>query len=614
MAALCTMVALGCGATSALQKEFRGEDGVRGAAARSLIDEIAQHARVPAIAGVVGVTARGLVGRTLPDGEIWEHVGEVQTLPVIEGGRVAVSGGGTIQILDLRTGVPVWPEPLSARGRQLFAMAHDGEFTLLVLADLEDSRAQQLIVVGPDGKVKHTAQSEPAVGRPTALRGLALVPWNGRYLSVLDLPAGTSLGRLQVGNATTTAVADPRGILLFGNGVLRLEESVTDPPRRPLDLPAKKLPGDPRWPTDGTLLLEPQGFPVAVYAYPSIGPDRLRFAHDTFASTYHRVVLALGSGRGELRWATYFLRDILGGAASAENLTLCLEDGSLWRLAWRDGSRASSGSLATRLRACVVSPDPRPVEVSRPASLPEQVTSTLTDTGPDMAPVHQLLLDELSANPSPEVTGLLVEIARSPRASADLAEQAARRIALRRTGADSLIAALEDGMEFDVTKRPAPLAAIASALFAMNAKEGAAPLARHLVDPRTTMTDQLMLARVLRVLATAEQVPQLAEYFSLYRTAASEPELAQAVLLTAQTLWTVGGDAGRAIVLEAARDPMTHPELRPALERLISGAESPDTPPSGPGGARGAPGTTPSGVVHQTSPPLEDPNSDAPQK
>src|SRR5690606_5507168 len=110
------------------------------------------------------------------------------------------------------------------------------------------------------------------------------------------------------------------------------------------------------------------------------------------------------------------------------------------------------------------------------------------DTGPEMAPVHQLLLDELAADPSPEVTGLLVEIARSPRASADLAEQAARRIAMRHSGAELLIAALEDSMAFDVTKRPAPLAAIASALFAMNAREAAGPLARHLVDPRTTMT------------------------------------------------------------------------------------------------------------------------------
>lgn len=581
MVALCAIIAFGCGAGSALQRGFRGEGGLRGSAAESLIGEIARRERIPALAGVVGVTARGLVGRALPDGELWEYLGPVETLPIIEGPYVAVSGNGEIHLLDLRTGAPVWPAPLAARGRQLFAMAHDGEHALLVLADLEDSRAQRLVIVGRDGKPLHVADSEPAVGRPTALRGLALVPWNGRYVTAIDLQAGTPLGRLVVENATTTVLADPRGVLLYGDGALRLEDSVEDPPPPPLRLPAKNLPGNPRWPPDGTLLLEPQGFPVAAYAHPILEADGLRFAYDTFASTYHRVVLALGGQRGELRWATHFLRDILGGAASAENLTLCLEDGSLWRLAWRDGSRASSGSLTTRLRACVVSPDPRPVVSVRPVSLPDQVTATLTETGPEMAPVHQLLLDELAADPSPEVTGLLVEIARSPRASADLAEQAARRIAMRRSGTELLIAALEDSMAFDVTKRPAPLAAIASALFAMNAREAAGPLARHLVDPRTTMTDQLMLARVLRVLATAEQVPELAEYFSLYRTAASEPELARAVLLTAQTLWTIGGEAGRAIVVEAARDPMTHPALRPDLERLISSDGKAEPPSNG---------------------------------
>src|SRR5690606_18366974 len=112
----------------------------------------------------------------------------------------------------------------------------------------------RLVIVGRDGKPLHVADSEPAVGRPTALRGLALVPWNGRYVTAIDLQAGTPLGRFVVGNATTAVLADPRGVLLYGDGALRLEDSVRDPTAPPLRLPSKNLPGNPRWPPDGTLL------------------------------------------------------------------------------------------------------------------------------------------------------------------------------------------------------------------------------------------------------------------------------------------------------------------------------------------------------------------------
>lgn len=571
-----------CGGPSTLQKGFIGGSSLTGSAAEPLLDRIAELEPRPAVAGAVGVTGHGLVGRALPDGDLWEHVGPVETLPIIDGEVVAVSGGGRVRLLELRSGKLLWN--IGSEGRQLAAMAHDGRHALIVLADPHDSRQQLLLVVDSRGVALHRARSEQALGQPTTVGGLALVPWAGRYVTALDLAQGVPQGKFLVENSITTVVADPAGILLLGRGVLRLSEDVLSAPRpHPVQLPPKNLPGAPRWPTDGTVTLEPRAFPIGIYAFPVIESGGIRFAQEAFGAIYYRVVLGFGARDGGLRWATHFLRDVLGGASSREGMTLCLEDGSVWRLSWQDGSRGSSGTLGARLRACVVSPDPRPVTGTRPVPLAEQVATTLTDTGPDMAPVHQLLLDELSANPSPEVTRLLVEIARSPRASADLADQTARRIAMRRTGVEHLIAALEESADFEVTKRPAPIAAIASALFAMDAKEAAEPLAQHLIDPRTSMIDQLMLARVLRHLAGPEQVPELSAYFSLYRTAASEPELAQAVVLTAQTLWTHGGEEGRAVVLDAARDPMTHPNVRSELEKLMVHPSSEPSPTPEPG-------------------------------
>jgi hypothetical protein len=329
-----------------------------------------------------------------------------------------------------------------------------------------------------------------------------------------------------------------------------------------------------------------------VLAKPMQKRGKLAFAGGAFATTFYRVVLGLGAGKGDLRWATYFLRDVIAGDASENGATLCLEDGSVWRLSWKDGARAPSGTLDARLRACVVEADPRPVAASVAEPLIVQINKTLINTGPDMAPVHAILLDELSRNPSAEVTGMLLDIAQSPNASADLADQAAKRLTTRTLGADQLIAALVESGNSDSAKRPPPLLQIATALTAMNAQAGAGPLANHLLDPRASVRDQLAIATALQKLAEADQAKPLRDYFSLYRGAASEPDLAKAVLIAAETLFRIKDQEGKDLVIAAAVDPMTHPNVRAGLDQLLSRVDPPAAraAPSMQGSAGLAPG------------------------
>lgn len=584
-----------CGGAQGFQKGF-DTGWASGGRSEAAVLERLQKAPAPAVLpAAVGVTGRGLVGRSLPDGKRWEYTGEVDTLPVLSGGAVAISGGGVVTLIDVKSGEVIWNDVPSG-GRLLESMAYDGQRALLVLADPDDSRPDLLLSVlakskgpnatgaTPGGTATHTGEiekerrvtSEAAIGRPAALPGLALVPWNAEYLTALDLGSGEPIGVLRVPNAATAVQASARGFLLLGRGAVAVDEHLLDDkPPKPLTLPRRKLPGNPAWPGDGAQTQPARSQGVAVLARPERRGSKLELAGGAYASAFHRVVLGFDAKKGNLRWATYFLRDIMGGSATDQSATLCLEDGSIWRLSWKDGARAPSGGLEARLRACVVEADPRPVTATVAEPLVSQIATTLINTGPDMAPVHGLLLDELSKNPSGEVTGILLDIAQSPSASADLADRAAKRIGQRRKGTGPLIAALEASPDGESAKRPPPLSPIANALSAMNAKKAAGPLAAHLLDPRASVNDQLAIARALYKLADENQTKALGDYFSLYRAAASEPELAEAVLSVAETLWRVGGREGRSWVTNAARDPMTHPTVRAGLERLLARVDPP---------------------------------------
>ncbi len=578
----CAICLSGCAGVEGIAKGFDTSWASGGTAEEDVLARLARANPEAPPAVAVGVTGRGLVGRTLPDGKRWEYTGAVDTLPILSGGVVAVSGSGRVALLDVKTGEVIWNDVPSG-GRRLKAMAYDGSRTFLILADPDDSRPDKLLIV-PGSKqrpAKHAPDdikdgtTEASLGRPAALPGLALVPWDAEYVTALDLETGEPLGALPVTNDATAVQYDQEGFTLLGRGIVPFDERLlAERPPKPLALPKRRLPGNPAWPGDGTLTREPVPTSIAVLAKPVRKGKKLRFAGGAFATTYHRIVLGFGASKGDLRWATYFLRDIIAGDASDAGATLCLDDGSIWRLSWKDGARAPSGHLDARLRACVVEADPRPVTATVAEPLADQVSKTLINTGPDMAPVYGPLLDELSKSSSAEVTGMLLEIAQSPNASADLADQAAKRIARRTRGSDQLIAALEE-QEDDSAKRPPPLTAIATALTRMNAKKGAVALAKHLLDPRASVADQLAIANALLKLADAEEAKPLRDYFSLYRGAAAEADLAQAVLVVAETLWRIDDQEGRDLVTSAARDPMTHPVVRSGLEQLLSRVDPP---------------------------------------
>jgi outer membrane protein assembly factor BamB len=142
-------------------------------------------------------------------------------------------------------------------------------------------------------------------------------------------------------------------------------------------------------------------------------------------------------------------------------------------------------------------------------------------------------------------------------------------IAARRTGAEHMLEALGRRYDFlagDV--RPPPVGPLADALAAMNDARAAPLLAARLNEPSDSTDDVRRVAKALTVLGTKAELADVRTFFSLYRATADDPNLVAAVISAAEVLLRIGGDVGRDLVRYAAKDPLTHPDVKVGLSNF----------------------------------------------
>jgi outer membrane protein assembly factor BamB len=114
-----------------------------------------------------------------------------------------------------------------------------------------------------------------------------------------------------------------------------------------------------------------------------------------------------------------------------------------------------------------------------------------------------------------------------------------------------------------------PVGPLADALAAMNERRAAPLLAEHLNDPNDTPNDLVRTARALIKLAGTAEYDALKTFFVLYRAAANDPETTAAVISVAQALIEVGGELGRSVVANAAKDPLTQRQVSQGIAPLL---------------------------------------------
>jgi outer membrane protein assembly factor BamB len=236
------------------------------------------------------------------------------------------------------------------------------------------------------------------------------------------------------------------------------------------------------------------------------------------------------------------------------------------------GSDAGSFELGSKVRVCTV--DTGAVGVpSAPAraSLAEQIAEALDGLEPNMAEAERYLVSELGKQPDPIVTKTLIDLSSSPRIPPDLRLETRRLLALRKNGAEYMLAALARHYDFvSGVLLPPPVGPLADALAASGETRAAPLLANHLNDPANSADDVAHAARALAKLATRAEYEDLRTFFALYRATADDEALVAAVVSCAQALLRVGGADGRAVVERAAQDPLTQSDVRRALPAVLA--------------------------------------------
>ncbi len=561
------------------------------------------------VPAAVGVTGRGLVGRTLPDGNLWKYDGAVDVLPTLVGDVAIFTGDGKVTMIDLRSGEIRFS--VDASGRRLEGAGYNGKQAVLLLVDKDNAREDQIRTVGARGETLASITALARIGSPAAVGNVGLVPYSGQYVAGFDLNTGELIGRVLIRDGLHTVKVDEGNIFMLGAGATLLNSDVTSAPEsQSLKLKTREFPGEPVWPIDGSMPRPARSQPVNLLAEPTPKEGQLAFATGAYAATYFEIVVAADQGGDAIRWVTSFNRSIAGADTSTAGPTVCLEDGSIWRLGWEDGTKVPAGSLESRLKTCVVTASTETVATSNRPPLLNQIVETISSTGPDMVAMQRLLLTELARTPSAETTRALLAIAQNPLVSSDLGRRAAQLLAVQTEGGEEMVRALvesapkatstkseakppvppqppaespskeesEKAWEEDAKKeldaaprepapkqrslRPPPVGALAQALLRLKTAGAAAALAPYLSDPSLQASELKDVLATVTALGDDKQIPDVQALLDSYKNTGGEPALLDALVMAASFLFAHLDEAGKAKLRASLDESLTHPDLK----------------------------------------------------
>ncbi len=577
--ALVATTASGCGGEAKIRRFTTDwvDDG--GKSFGLLWDKLANvHPAVGAdIAVGVPEGAAKLVGLPLGQGARWTYDHALDARPLVAGSIVAGTGGGELFALDAATGRKLWARPTG--GLRVDGVGDDGTVTVVTLSR-GTGLGSTLLAIGRDGNVMQQIETARVLGCPAVLGGYAFVPWNGVYVSAIDLSTGSEMARVVLRDQTTRAWTEGGQLYFGGIAIVRFDEHIKGADKSQathVALPVHELAGAPKLMEPGAENPGPMAQArdrIRLYARPAaddaqgLGLDSRRY----FA-TYFKLAMGLDSTKASLAWVHTHASDVIGGAAAAGALVLCDEQGHVTTLDARTGGVVADVDLGEKVGGCVVQVDGYRASAD-PAAMPPlaaQIAEAILNRDAQLATAKKLLLRELSTLEDESVTKTLIALASDERTSPLILDDARKALADRRNGAPYMIEALSHHYDFlkDVL-RPPPVGPMAQALAAMGQKGAAPLLASHLLDPADTDDDVRRAAEALVVLAGPTEAPQLTQFFSIYRAAAPAEDVETAVVSAAQALVKVAGADAQARVAAAMHDGLTLPNVRERLSALVT--------------------------------------------
>jgi outer membrane protein assembly factor BamB len=555
-----------------------GGAGVRAVQARILATPIVRNTAV-----AVGVTDDGLVGVGLAGGgAAWSYTHAIEARPVVTGTVVVGAGGGELFAVDASTGRPLWTR---RSGGALRGAGDDGRTTVVSLAEGGEG-GSVVLAVSHDGTVVRQLETPVSVGVPTVVGPFLFLPWQGQFVTIYDMQSGEERARLLFREQVSRAFSHGAKLYFGELGLFRFDEDAWQASKGKsthVSLPARAFPGDPKWFRPGSELRgkSSDAFDkIALYAAPGAGGS-LAIDSGKYTGTYYRIVAGFDAKTGSIAWARKNAADFIAGSAFDGGSALCDADGQITLVNGANGAAVATKSLGRKVTSCAVeadglSPASGADETSR-KTLTDQLAEVIATADNEMAAMQKMLLADLAKQDDPKATKHLVDLATDGRTAETFLPEVEKALASRRSGADYMLEALRRHYDFlkDVL-RPPPVGPLADALGAMKETRAAPALVSHLFDPADTTDAVRRVAAALAEVATKAEVPELRNFFGLYRTTAEDENLAQAVVSVARALVRVGGPDEKVLVTRGAEDPLTVAVVRMQLAALVE----PPPPPA----------------------------------
>ncbi|MFO0736997.1 MAG: PQQ-binding-like beta-propeller repeat protein [Labilithrix sp.] len=587
IAALLTSVAVsGCGGDQLRPKTF-STDWVddQGRSISEVYSKLKGAKPAPATDLVVAVGENNkIIGTPLGDGEQWTATHALDARPIIAGSVVVVSGNNEVAALDAATGKKLWGRPTG--GLPLLGAGDDGAITAVTL---QRSGGSTLLIVSREGSVKRQIETDKQIGAPAVFGGIVFVPWANQYVSAIDPSSGDEVGRVTLRDKVSRALIVGGTLYFAEHGYVRFDEKIggaSQGKANRVAIPTRELPGTPRVFSAGT-----ERTPVVanahdrdrLYARPNDG-EPLALDSGRFYATYYRLVFgfatepsAPGGQRNQLAWVRHTTADVIGGRAAAGGVVLCDEDGKIMILDARSGQPSIEKKIGEPIKSCTVHADSFAVpRAGTPGpSLGQQITDAVTLREATLATAQRLLIRELATIPDESATKTLIDIASDPRSVPVLVEDARTALASRRNGQKFMEEALAKHYDYlhDVLRSP-PVGPIADALAAMKDPNAAPLVASHLFDPAISDDDVKRAAAALSVMATPKELPQLKQFFGIYRGTAASDEVAVAVGSVAEAMLRLDPKGSRPVIEAATKDGMTKETAKAKLDQLLAASPS----------------------------------------
>lgn len=531
-----------------------------------------QKAETDLVVSVAG--KEKIIATPLGDGAAWSVNHPLDARPIIAGSVVVVSGGNEIVAYDARSGKRLWARP--SGGLPVLGAGDDGNITAVTLST---SKGSTLLVVGRDGSVRNQIETSQALGDPAVVAGVVFVPWANQYVSAIDSASGDEIGRVTVRDKVSRALSIG-GALYFGEmAYVRFDDRISRASRgeaNRVQIPSRELPGTPRLLVPGTEKIPP--FANArdrdrLFGRPDAQSNPLAVDSSRFYASYYRLVFGFESAKGHLAWVRHHPNDFIGGEAVAGGVALCDAEGKIVVYDAKTGQTAMEKSIGEPIRSCVVQADTfRVPRATSPAmTLGQQITEAVVLREATLATAQRLLLRELATLEDESATKTLIDIASDSRSVPVLVADARSALATRRNGAGHMMAALGKHYDYlrDVLVSP-PVGPIADALAAMKETRAAPLLASHLFDPAITDDDVRRAAAALAVLATEKELPQLRQFYGMYRGTAGAEEVGLAVASVAEAMLRLDPKGARATIDASMKDSMTNSTTRQRLDALLA--------------------------------------------